>query len=126
MGWCLRDSRPANVLPVEGRMNQPRLFGKRVKAARRAAKLTQEELAETAHLNPKYLGQIERGEKSPSFEMILELAKSLYISPALLFDFEREETDDKVLRKRIDVLLQKCSPQQLQLIHRVAKTISEP
>jgi transcriptional regulator with XRE-family HTH domain len=107
-------------------MNQPRLFGGRVRTARRAAKLTQEELAEAAHLNPKYLGQIERGEKSPSFEVTVALAKSLQISPALLFDFEREETDDKVLRKKIDILLQKCNLQQLQLIHRLAKAVSEP
>jgi transcriptional regulator with XRE-family HTH domain len=118
--------RPLPSCPEEGRMNQPRLFGRRVKAARRAAKLTQEELAEAAHLNPKYLGQIERGEKSPSFEMIVELAKSLHISPALFFDFESEETDDKTLRKKIDTLLQKCNLQQLRLIHRLAKVISEP
>jgi transcriptional regulator with XRE-family HTH domain len=107
-------------------MNQPRLFGRRVRAARRAAKLTQEELAEAAHLNPKYLGQIERGEKSPSFEVMVALAKSLQISPAIFFHFDREEADDKTLRKKIDALLQKSSVEQLQLIHRLAKAILEP
>jgi transcriptional regulator with XRE-family HTH domain len=107
-------------------MNQPRLFGRRVKAARRARRLTQEELAEAAHLNPKYLGQIERGEKSPSFEVMVVLAKSLQISPAIFFQFDREETDDKALRKKIDVLLQKGSAEQLQLIHRLVKVLLEP
>jgi transcriptional regulator with XRE-family HTH domain len=107
-------------------MNQPRLFGRRVKAARRATKLTQEELAEAAHLNPKYLGQIERGEKSPSFEVMVALAKSLQISPAIFFQFDREETDDKTLRKKIDALLQKGGAEQLQLIHRLVKVILEP
>jgi transcriptional regulator with XRE-family HTH domain len=32
--------------------------------------------AEAAHLNPKYLGELERGEKRPSFEAILALAKA--------------------------------------------------
>jgi transcriptional regulator with XRE-family HTH domain len=44
--------------------NQPKLFGKRVRALRRAAKITQEGAAESARLNAKYLGEIERGRKT--------------------------------------------------------------
>lgn len=107
-------------------MNQRKLFGKRVKTMRRAARLTQEELAEAAHLNPKYLGQLERGEKSPSFEVLIELARNLRASPGLFFDFEREENDDKALRRKIDALMQNCGVPQLQLIHKLVKAISEP
>lgn len=107
-------------------MNQRTLFGKRVRAVRRTAKLTQEELAEAAHLNPKYLGQLERGEKSPSFEVLLELARNLHVSPTALVDFEREETDEKALRRKIDGLLQKCGTQQLQLVQKLLKVIAEP
>jgi transcriptional regulator with XRE-family HTH domain len=107
-------------------MNQPKLFGKRVRAVRKAAKLTQEQAAEEAHLNPKYLGQVERGEKRPSFEAIMALAKALNVSPAAFFDFEREESDEKTLRKRIEGLLQGATTQQLQRAHKLIKALLEP
>jgi len=37
--------------------------------------------AERAEIHPKYLGEIERGEKRPSFEVILALAEALDTSP---------------------------------------------
>lgn len=100
-------------------MDYPKLFGKRLRAARKAAKLTQERLAEAARLNPKYLGQLERGEKRPSFDVIVALAKVLRTTPATFFLFEREETDERALRRKIDNVLQKCSGQQLQQVHRI-------
>jgi transcriptional regulator with XRE-family HTH domain len=100
-------------------MDYSRLFGRRLRAVRKSAKLTQEKLAEAARLNPKYLGQLERGEKRPSFDVIASLAKALRTTPATFFLFEREETDERVLRRKIDSVLQKCSSQQLQQIHRI-------
>jgi transcriptional regulator with XRE-family HTH domain len=107
-------------------MDYPKLFGKRVRAVRKAAKLTQEKAAEEARLNAKYLGQIERGEKRPSFEAILALAKALDVSPTVFFQFDREERDERALRRRIDSLLQKVQSERLQLAYRILKTITEP
>jgi len=106
--------------------HQPKLFGKRVRSIRKAAKITQEEAAEKAQLNAKYLGEIERGEKRPSFDAILALAKALGTSPAAFFQFEKEESDEKVLRKRIDMLLAKATPQQLQQSYRILRAALEP
>ncbi len=107
-------------------MNQLKLFGKRVRAVRKAARVTQEKAAEQAHLNAKYLGEIERGEKRPSFEAIVALAKALHVTPAAFFQFDREETDEKTLRRKIEALLQKSTPQQLQQAYRVIKALVEP
>lgn len=107
-------------------MDQPKLFGRRLRAVRKAAKITQEKAAEEAHLNPKYLGEIERGEKRPSFDAILALAKALNVSPAVFFHFDRLETDEKVLRRKIDLLLQRGSSEQLQQAYRLIKTLLEP
>ena len=41
-------------------------LGKRVREARNKAKFTQEVLAEKADIAVTYLGEIERGEKTPS------------------------------------------------------------
>ena len=107
-------------------MDQLKLFGRRVRTLRKAAKITQEDAAEKAHLNPKYLGEIERGEKRPSFEAILALANALDSPPATFFAFDREEKNEKVLRRRIEALLQNSNPAQLQKAYAVLKAITEP
>ena len=107
-------------------MDQLKLFGRRLRTIRKAAKMPQENAAEKAHLNPKYLGEIERGEKRPSFETILALGKALNVSPAAFFQLDWEERNEKVLRRRIEALLQKSTPAQLQQVYRVLKAVLEP
>ena len=106
--------------------DQPKLFGKRVRTIRRAAGITQEDAAERAQMHPKYLGEIERGEKRPSFEAILALAKALDTSPAAFFQFEKEESSEKVLRKKIDALIGAASANELQRVYRVLRAMLEP
>jgi len=53
------------------------LIGEAIRVRRKQAKLTQEELAELAELNPKYLGEVERGEKIISIEALLRIAKAV-------------------------------------------------
>ena len=106
--------------------DQLKAFGRRVRAIRKAAKITQEEAAEKAQLHPKYVGEIERGEKRPSFEAVLALAKALDASPASLFRFDREDMNEKILRRRVEALISKASAQQLQQVYRVLKALLEP
>ena len=107
-------------------MDRVSRFGKRVRTLRKAAKMTQEMAAEEAHLNSKYLGQIERGEKRPSLDAILALAKALQVSPASFFHFDREENDERVLRRQIETLLHDRGPQQLQQALRILQALLEP
>lgn len=55
-------------------------FGSRVKETRKSLKLTQEELAEKADIGVVYLGEIERGLKSPSITVFTKIAKALDVS----------------------------------------------
>ena len=55
-------------------------FGKRIKEARGKARFTQEVLAEEADIAVTYLGEIERGEKTPSLDVLISLAESLKVS----------------------------------------------
>ena len=107
-------------------MNQLKLFGMRLRAVRKAGGITQEQAAEKARLNPKYLGQIERGEKRPSFDAVIALAKALQVSPSVFFQFEREGADERTLRKDIDGLLRRCTGDKLRQVHRVIKALVEP
>ena len=51
-----------------------KLIGEAIRLHRNEEGLTQEKLAELAQLNPKYLGEIERGEKIISIEALLRIA----------------------------------------------------
>lgn len=61
------------------------VFGKRVRGARRARGLTQEQLAKAARMDPKHVGAIERGEKTSSFEAVGKLATALGVEYYQLF-----------------------------------------
>lgn len=111
----------------QGRMDDlPRLFWKRVRTIRKAANITQEDAAERAKIHAKYLGEIERGEKRPSFEAILALADALGTSPAAFFQFDKEESSERVLRKKIDALIGAVSADDLQRVYRVLRAMLEP
>jgi transcriptional regulator with XRE-family HTH domain len=56
-----------------------KLIGDAIRHCRKAAELTQEELAESAELNPKYLGEVERGEKIISIEALLRIARAVKV-----------------------------------------------
>ncbi len=51
--------------------------GKAIREKRRRPGLTQEPLADKAHLHPNYLGRIERGEVSVSLKSLRRIAKAL-------------------------------------------------
>ncbi|HJB82598.1 MAG TPA: helix-turn-helix domain-containing protein [Candidatus Mediterraneibacter intestinavium] len=52
-------------------------FGRRIREERRKLGLTQEKLAEDVNLSTAYIGQIERGERSPTLENIITIANRL-------------------------------------------------
>jgi transcriptional regulator with XRE-family HTH domain len=101
------------------------LFAQRVRKLRKAAKLSLEKAAERGNITGNFWGDVERSQKVPSLDTIVAMAKGLDVSPSTLLLLEREE-DPRELRKRMDSLLNKCSPQQLELIYRIAKVIVEP
>lgn len=59
-------------------------LGARLVKLRRAAELTQEGLADAAGLHWTYIGQIERGERNPTYKNLLKLAKGLGVDPSEL------------------------------------------
>ena len=55
-------------------------LGKRIREARNKLRFTQEVLAEKADIAVTYLGEIERGEKTPSLDVLINIAESLQVS----------------------------------------------
>ncbi|MGD0963283.1 MAG: helix-turn-helix transcriptional regulator [Candidatus Acidiferrales bacterium] len=97
-------------------------FGRRLREIRKAHRLKIGQLAEKADTGVKHLGRIERGEKQPSFELIISLAKAMNVSPAKLFDFDSPQADSRILRKQLDQILAERDAKQLQQIQRILAT----
>lgn len=56
-----------------------KLLGEGIRRYRKMERLTQEKLAEKVDLNPVYVGQIERGYKVPTVDVLLRIAKALKV-----------------------------------------------
>lgn len=74
------------------------LFGKKIKAIRRARDITQEKLADLSGLSLQYIGEIERGRRNPSLTSIEQLSKALDIPMAELFSLEEFRLAPEELR----------------------------
>ena len=106
----------------DGFMNAAAQFGSRVRAVRKSHKLKIGQLADRVDIGVKHLGRLERGEKHPSFELIIALAHAMNVSPATFFEFDSYQTDPKILRKQLDQLLADRDAKQLHQVQRLLKT----
>ena len=61
------------------------VFGRRLKALRKARGLTQEQLGRAANVDYKHIGSIERGIHPPSFAVVERIAKALTVEYHELF-----------------------------------------
>ena len=52
-------------------------FGKRIKQLRLEQDMTQQNLADKIGVDRSYMGFLERGERNPSLEVIIKIAKAL-------------------------------------------------
>jgi transcriptional regulator with XRE-family HTH domain len=67
-------------------------FGKRIRALRLKAKLTQEQLAELADISVDFLSMVERGINAPSFDTLEKIANALHVPVRELFLFENDDS----------------------------------
>lgn len=56
-----------------------KIIGDAIRFYRREANFTQEKLSGLVDLNPKYIGEVERGEKIISIEALLRIARAVKI-----------------------------------------------
>lgn len=94
-------------------------IGQRIKMAREAAHITQDELAQAVGCSTKHIGAVERGIKTPSLDMFVVIANTLGASADLLLQ--------GVLEKPIDTLAGEfaaaVSPLDTQTQNRILKAI---
>lgn len=102
---------------------------KQIKHFRVQSGLSQEALAESAGMNPAFLGHIERSLKCPTVDTLNKIASALNITLSELLDFDRtEETDGETDRKaravqKIHSLIKGLSPQEAEQIAEIVEDI---
>lgn len=78
------------------RVHERKVLGQRVRALRRSAGMSQEQLGEAAALFRTYVARIESGAADPTLSVLLRLAEALGVTVQTLFDNNLESADPQV------------------------------
>ncbi|MGM0602346.1 MAG: helix-turn-helix domain-containing protein [Bacillota bacterium] len=101
-------------------------LGDRIKKMRYNLDLTQEKLGEKANLHYTYIGQVERGEKTPSFKALQKIADALNISIEFLVrDNENLTVTESIKIKDINELLIQRNERELELIYKFLRELMD-
>ncbi len=92
------------------------LLGRRIRALRTIKGWTQQELGNQADVNYKFIGEIERGQQNPSFNILVKISNALGVEIFELFRFEQETFNRNEIEKRIQSILKKLSDDTLRNI----------
>lgn len=97
-------------------------LGSRVKRKRLELNLTQERLAELADISAVYVGQIERGERHITIDVLVKLSEILKISvEELLKDSTKENVASRM--KEISNLLNELNSSEIDRLINVIKAM---
>lgn len=97
-------------------------FGKRIREERLKLGLTQERLAEDVNLSTAYIGQIERGERTPTLENIVAIANRLGVTVDYLLSDSVNSNGENELKIWLQ-LMDGRSDREKQLAINVMKAI---
>jgi transcriptional regulator with XRE-family HTH domain len=96
-----------------------RLLGERIKKERLNRKLTQEKLAEMAGVSVAFLGQIERGDRKPSLETVVNISNALGVTMDILLQDSYKKKPKSVVFKpefAVDYLVRETGEADLERI----------
>ena len=100
------------------------VIGSRIKEARRAKKLTQEDLSEKLDLSVAFLSRVERGSSHINLKRLNQICDILEVSEGYILNGADSSKKD-YLEKEFSDLLKKCSPEKQKMIYEIVKTIVE-
>jgi len=92
------------------------LLGRRIRSLRNTRGWTQEQLGAEAGINYKFLGEIERGQQNPSFNVLIKIADALGVDLMELFRLESEISDRKEIEKRIRQIVKALPNEELSRV----------
>lgn len=69
-------------------------FGERLKVLRKGQKLTQQELATRLGVAKSVVSYYESGDRFPSYDVLIKIARTFHVTTDYLLDIERNRTID--------------------------------
>ncbi len=99
------------------------IIGQRIKQARLAKNLTQEDLAEKIDISVAFLSRVERGNSHINLKRLNQLCRLLDVSEGYILNGASSNSNN-YLEQEFAELLKSCSPEKQKLIYNVAKTIA--
>ena len=104
-------------------METKKLIGMRIKELRRSKHLSQEQLAEKADINSKYLSRMERGTENPTLDMLIKLSNALEVEMWEMFDFGHVASQ-KELKQAIQDFSRTADESTLRLALKLIRAVS--
>ncbi len=98
-------------------------IGKQIKAARKAQKKTQADLAVLTGLSDNYIALLERGHRSPSVETLDKISKALKVPISFFFIFTQEKRIELTKKQLLDKMIKRCSEHNADDIYLVLEVI---
>lgn len=92
-------------------------IGERITQLRKAKNWSQDELAKEVEASRVMIGKYERGDNSPSIEVIVKLAKAFDVSVDFLLGEGLNATYDKEMLKRLDELELLPEDEKIRVFH---------
>ena len=99
------------------------IIGQRIKQARLAKNLTQEDLAEQIDISVAFLSRVERGNSHINLKRLNQLCRLPDVSEGYILNGASSNSNN-YLEQEFAELLKSCSPEKQKLIYNVAKTIA--
>jgi len=100
------------------------VIGQRIKQARLAKNLTQEDLAEKIDISVAFLSRVERGNSHINLKRLNQLCGLLDVTEGYVLNGASSNSAN-YLDKEFAELIKECSSEKQKLIYNVAKTIAE-
>lgn len=100
------------------------IIGSRIKQARLAKNMTQEDLADKIDISVAFLSRVERGNSHINLKRLNQLCGLLDVSEGYLLN-GASSSSNNYLDKEFTDLIKSVSPEKQKLIYNVAKTIAE-
>ena len=99
-------------------------MGDRIKSARKKINLTQEALSEKVDVTPFYIGELERGVKTPSLDLFIKLIEVLDVSADYLLR-DKVSVGNVYGDKRMARKLENLTPRQRAALEALIDTYIE-
>ena len=100
------------------------VIGSRIKQARLAKNMTQEDLADKIDISVAFLSRVERDNSHINLKRLNQLCGLLDVSEGYLLN-GASSSSENYLDKEFTDLIKSVSPEKQKLIYNVAKTIAE-